>query len=230
MAKIVIIAPSDVDVTDAVKLLKNNGNDVDVEAPEAKSILHIVLGLFGANAYGFGSDYAIPPPGGVGGGLPPPDGEPPADDESAIEDETTDDGTTDDLDNQDDIDIPDEAAADDFNFESVTVDGETVNGTLVEDEHSTLVVSELDVGPKTTYKLNESKFSFWPADQQKPMQRVDVGAQKWHTSLEVQVVLGEKPELRVGKDLQEIFECECEKLKGVPKKKRAKPEVDDKKA
>ena len=59
MAKIVIIAPAeaDADVKDAVKMLKAQGHDVDTEEPTPKSLLHIVLGLLGPNAYGFGPAY-----------------------------------------------------------------------------------------------------------------------------------------------------------------------------
>jgi len=199
MAKIVIVAPADVDVTDAVKLLKGAGNDVDVEEPTPKSLLHIVLGLFGTNAYGFGSSYAVAQSGGSTD-LPPPD-----DSEEAIEGEATDDGTSDDLDNQDDVNIPDAGDADDFNFENFTIDGEPIEASKTDLDYTVLIVEELVLGQKTTYKLNESKFSFWPADTEKPMQRVDVGVSSVHTSLEVAVCQGDKQELKVGKDLQAIL-------------------------
>ena len=183
MAKIVIIAPADTkDIDDAVKLLKAAGHDVDVEEPSPKALLHIVLGLMGPNAYGFGPGYAYTP------------GDDAADADKDAKPEEGDESPAD-----------AEPAEDDFNFENTVVDGETINATYLDADDSILVVEELDVGLKTTYRLNESKFSFWPADVQKPMQRVDVGHDKWSTSVELQVVLGEKAELRIGKDLLEMF-------------------------
>lgn len=194
MAKIVIIAPSNADVTDAVKLLKGAGYDVDVEEPTPKSLLHIVLGLFGTNAYGFGAGYAVMP-----------GGRDPLTDEEAIEDVVTADGTTADLDNQGDVDIP-SGDDDDFNFEGFTVDGEPIKASLSDLPNSVLMVEKLTLGPRATYTLNESAFSFWPADINAPKQRVDVGASRGHTSLEVTIAQGDTQELKVGKDLQEIFD------------------------
>lgn len=203
MSKIVIIAPSDAssDVDDAAKLLKAAGHEVDIQEPTPKTLLHIVLGLMGPNAYGFGPGYAYTPGSDAADDLPPGD-------ELPVEDELTSDDPLADLDGQSDLDIPAaEGGDDDFNFEGLTVDGEPLVASKIDSDHSVLVVTELHVGPKTSYKLNESKFSFWPADLQKPMQRVDVGREKWHTSLEVEVQLGEKAELRVGKDLADMFEA-----------------------
>lgn len=197
MAKIVIIAPAGAeDVEDAVKLLKAAGHDVETEEPTPKSLLHIVLGLLGPNAYGFGPGYAYAPG-------PQADDEPVEADPEAGLDAPEADVPAEDDPFADDVSF--DAAADDFNFESATVDGEPITAKLHPDEHSVLVVEELSVGPRTTYRLNESSFSFWPADQAKPMQRVDVGYEKWHTSVELEVQQGEKTELLVGQDLLEIF-------------------------
>lgn len=202
MAKIVIISPSDVDVSDAIKLLKGAGHDVEVEEPTPKSLLHIVLGLMGPNAYGFGPGYAYAP------GPQAADDDPAPSEEEAIEDEATADPK--DLDGQADVDVPKEDYGDDsdFNFESLgkfSVDGEMIKAFYHDSDETVLVVQEANIGPRTTYKLNESQFAFWPADSAKPLQRVDVGAQKWHTSLEVVVQEGEQTRLMVGRDLLDIL-------------------------
>lgn len=194
MAKIVIIAPSDADVKDAAKLLKGDGHDVDIEEPTPKSLLHIVLGLLGPNAYGFGASYS------VGSAAVPPSKE---EEEPPEEDTPSEDSGADIADLGSD--------EDDFHFESVElgqvkVDGEVINAVSHDADHSVLVVTNMAVGPKTTYALNESVFSFWPADISTPMQRVDVGHEKWRTSLELAVQQGEKQELQVGRDLISIFE------------------------
>ena len=196
MSKIVIIAPKDAtDVDDAVKVLKAAGHDVDVEEPSAKSLLHMVLGLFGPNAYGFGENYSV----GAGAGSSTPDEE--------SKDDKND--STDDADASD----ADSGTADpgaDFNFESlgtVSIDGEDVEAVRTTLEESRLQVAGLIVGSRTTYCINESVFSFWPASQEQLLQRVDIRAGKHRTSLELVVENAETPRLLVGKDLIGMFEA-----------------------
>ena len=200
MAKIVIIASTEAraDVDDAAKILRGNGHDVDIEDPVPKNLLHIVLGLLGPNAYGFGPGYDYTP----GPAADAADG----DDEEAIEDETTADpeaAPADDLDDIEDVELP---GGDDFNFEGLTIDGEPIKASLSDLPNSVLMVEKLTRGVRTTYTLNESAFTFWPVDTNAPKQRVDVGAAGWHTSLEVTIAQGDTQELKVGKDLQEIFD------------------------
>jgi hypothetical protein len=203
MSKIVIIAPADVDLKDALKLLKGEGHDVDTEEPTPKSLLHIVMGLLGPNAYGFGSQYAVT---GAGAGAPADDTEeeePPPPDEEAPEEDAGEEAS-------------DEGSSDDFNFESVElgkikVDGELIEAVRVKKPTSTLCVSELHLGPKTTYSLNESIFSFWAADVNALTQRVLIETEKNCTSLEVPVVVAEDhAKLLVGDDLADLFEAEKE--------------------
>lgn len=206
MSKVVIIAPADVDLTDAIKLIKGQGHEVQFEEPTPKTLLHIVLGLMGPNAYGFGPGYAYTPgpeaaDDDAAAGGPDPD-------EEAIEGEATKGEVDGDLDGLPDTDIPpDDFSADDmeFNFEGLSVDGNPVEAVKTDQEHTTLVVEELLVGPKTTYRLNESTYSFWPNDLAMPMQRVDVVRESVRTSLEVEVKRGEKTQLLVGKDLQDLL-------------------------
>lgn len=203
MAKIVIIAPAeaDDDVKDAVKMLKAAGHDVDTEEPTPKSLLHIVLGLMGPNAYGFGPGYAYQRDPDLETDVPPPkDDDPKKDDEEPADDENADDGFDDDT-----ADL----GGDDFNFESlgtVTVDGQLIEAVTHNSETSVLCVEGLIKGAKTTYALNESIFSFWPASAEKPEQRVEVLVDKHRTSIEIPIEESEgKSTLKVGKDLLPMF-------------------------
>lgn len=201
MAKIVIIAPAeaDADVKDAVKMLKAQGHDVDTEEPTPKSLLHIVLGLLGPNAYGFGPAYGYRE-------ADAPESTDPKDEKGdttvSPEDDTSKSG--------DDAGAADtELNDDDFNFESlgtVTVDGELIEAVTFNSDTSVLCVEGLTKGAKTTYTLNESTFSFWPSNPEVPVQRVEVVVEKHRTSMEIPVQEAEaKSVLKVGKDLRGMF-------------------------
>lgn len=192
MAKIVIIAPKGAeDLDDALKILKSAGHDVDVDEPNPKTLLHILLGLFSSSAFGFGGQYAVK----AGAG-----------DTSSDEPEDTGDAAPkDDKGAKDEEPTQDETSAD-FNFEGLTVDGEPIPATRVQSAKSVLVVSELNLGAKTSYNLNESKFSFWPEAADKPTPRVQVSHGKWSTSINIELVKGDKAELQVGDDLIEMFQ------------------------
>jgi hypothetical protein len=198
MAKIVIIAPADADedVKDAVKMLKAAGHDVDTEEPTPKSLLHIVLGLLGPNAYGFGPAY----------GYREADAPAKEDDaETKGDEEETDTSVTSSDTEAGDAEISD----DDFNFESLgmaTVDGELIEAVTFNSDTSVLCVEGLTKGAKTTYTLNESTFSFWPSNPEAPAQRVEVVVEKHRTSMEIAVQEAEaKSVLKVGKDLRGMF-------------------------
>lgn len=198
MAKIVIIAPKGAeDLDDALKILKAAGHDVDVDEPNPKTLLHILLGLFSASAFGFGGQYAVK----AGPGDTSTD-EP---EDTSKTDAKDDKGTK-----KDDEEAPgkDDASDDsaDFNFEGLTVDGEPISASRSKTAKSVLVVSELNVGAKTSYSLNESKFSFWPEAIDKPVPRIQVSHGKWFTSIDIELVKGDKTELRVGDDLIEMFQ------------------------
>lgn len=196
MAKIVIIAPdeADDDVKDAVKLLKAAGHDVDTDEPTPKALLHIVLGLMGPNAYGFGPGYGFVP-GGSG---------------AAQDDDNDTSGGGDPGPEVEDGDEEAAASDDNFNFESlgeVSVDGEMILAESVDSDTSFLCVEKLTKGAKTTYALNESMFSFWPANPEAPCQRVEIVHDKHRTSIEIAVQESEgKPTLKVGRDLIDMFE------------------------
>lgn len=199
MAKIVIIAPAGTDVDDAVKLLKNSGNEVEVEEPTPKSLLHIVLGLLGPNAYGFGPGYAFSPGDQADDSvedatdLPPDDL--PADDTGA-----------EDLDGAADVDIP--SGDDDFSFEGTeaVVDGEKVLVERVEAPISTLVVEKFNDGPRAEYMINESQFAFWPADVNAPATLIQVQYGKQSVVHEMRIAKGDRTMLQIGDDLADIFQ------------------------
>jgi hypothetical protein len=205
MAKIVIIAPADTDVDDAVKLLKNNGNEVDVQEPSPKAMLHIVLGLLSPTAYGFGSNYAYAP-GGIGGGTDNDAGFNDVDGKDA-DDAGKDDGADDTSDEPSDADEPGGSKDDDFSFEGMTavVDGEQVHAVRVKAATSKLIVESLEAGPRAVYTINESKFAFWPADVNAPATRVRVESGAHSSVLEIQIQKGDKTILEVGDDLAGIF-------------------------
>lgn len=192
MSKIVIISPKDADITDAVKVLKSSGHDVEVEEPTAKTLLHILLGLFSPGAFGFGPEYVV-----AGGKVDKP--------EKSEKEEATDD-----KDDKEEKEETAEDGGDDFSFESLgvcTVDGELVEAVRTNDAVSKLVVQELVNGAKTTYKINESTFSFWPIDPQAPAQRVLIEHQKHRAALDIAVQQGStgKTVLYVGQDLIDVF-------------------------
>lgn len=185
MAKIVIIAPKDAEeMEDAVKVLRAAGHTVETQEPTPKSLLHIVLGLFGPKAYGFGEEYIV-----NSADNPPEEdeeAEPAEDEEGEVEPE------------------------DDFRFESLgetTVDGELIEAVRIKSPTSLLYVEGLVSGSKTSYRLNESTFSFWPADVEAPAQRVQVQHGKHRTSIELVVKEAEKAQLQVGDDLASMFEA-----------------------
>lgn len=193
MAKVVIIAPADVDVKDAVKVLKGDGHDVDVEEPTPKTLLHIVLGLLGTNAYGFGSQYAFV----TGGGTPPPEEE---EEEPAEEIKEEPEPEPE----------PEVEEVDDFHFESVQlgkvkVDGELIEAVSIDNAGSRLCVPNLVTGTKISYRLNESDFSFWATDQNVPIQRVVLEINDQTISKEVVLADAAEPRLEVGADLIELF-------------------------
>lgn len=192
MSKIVIISPKDADITDAVKVLKSSGHDVEIEEPTAKTLLHILLGLFSPGAFGFGPEYVV-----AGGKVDRP--------EKSEKEEATDD-----KDDKEEKEETAEDGGDDFSFESLgvcTVDGELVEAVRTNDAMSKLVVQELVNGAKTTYKINESTFSFWPIDPQAPAQRVLIEHQKHRAALDIAVQQGStgKTVLYVGQDLIDVF-------------------------
>lgn len=207
MAKIIIIAPKDAeDVDDAVKLLKGAGHDVDVEEPNPKTLLHVIMGLFSPNAFGFGSAYA------VGSKAAPPsddkadkkDAAPKGDDVTVTADDKAD--KKDDKKKDDVVETDD----DDFNFESLgnaTVDGELIEAVSAKTDKSFLSVPDLQTGAKVTYKINESLVSFWPENPNDITQKTSVrnGNKSATLNLAIKASTENKATLYVGSDLIDLF-------------------------
>ena len=190
-------------------MLKAAGHDVDTEEPTPKSLLHIVLGLMGPNAYGFGAGYAYQRDPVAGTDPKDDDDKPPKDEEPEKEP---------DLDAEEESSGDDESGdlgGDDFNFESLgqaKVDGELIEAVTHDSDTSVLCVEHLSKGAKTTYMLNESSFSFWPASAEKPEQRIEVIVDKHRCSVEIPIAESEgKSILKVGKDLRSMFEATTQK-------------------
>lgn len=74
-------------------------------------------------------------------------------------------------------------------------------------ETSTLFVKDLIGGSRTTYTLNESTISFWPADAKAPAQRMQVEFKNHRASVEVKLAKSGTgaPYFEVGADLIDLF-------------------------
>lgn len=132
MAQVVIFAPPGEDVSVGEQALKDAGHEVEVVEATAANLLHMAIGM-------------------VEDGEEPKDEpaeEPPAEEEPAEE-----------------LPPEEEEVADEPTTESigkVEVDGETVNAYL--DRKATfplLYALDTVTGPKVTYSINESTFSYW---------------------------------------------------------------------
>jgi hypothetical protein len=189
MAKIVIIAPSGAeDIDDAVKLLRSAGHDVEIEEPTAKTLLHIVLGLMGPSAYGFGAGYAYKP------GTKAED----ADKDDEDEDENKGDADT-----EEDTD-GDAGGDSDFNFEGVMVDGVPVKAIKTDNEHTVFEVKDLiKTNGKVVYTVNESVFTFYPSEEN--TLRVLIEQNQFGSTKLVQIKKGNETVLKIGKDLIQSF-------------------------
>lgn len=207
MAKIIIVAPKDAeDVDDAVKLLKGAGHDVDVEEPNPKTLLHVIMGLFSPNAFGFGAAYAV-----GSKAVPPTDDKngkdkdvPPKGDDVTVTADKDDKSAK-------DKDVT-ETDDDDFNFEALekaVVDGELVEAITTKGDKSYLEVESLDGTSKVTYKMNESLVSFWPEDPSNISQKMIVRQKNKSatTVLPIKVSESGKTVLHVGTDLIDLFKA-----------------------
>jgi len=161
MSKILIIAPKDAkELDDVVKMLSGAGHEVAIEEPTPRNLLHIVLGLFTPNAFGFGDEYFVKPSKG--------DSEEVA--SQGQEDSDTDQGETDakDVEDKNKKDSSKEEEVE-FKFESLgtcLIDGveiDVVFSPKVEETY--LQVTDMVVGPKTFYMLGESLWAIWPDDE-----------------------------------------------------------------
>ena len=82
-----------------------------------------------------------------------------------------------------------------------SVDGETIKIVIVEGSDLILHPSDVNIGAKTSYTLNESTFAFWPKDMQHVFESVelvvgelDVGL----TNVQISDVVSNPPVLMIG--------------------------------
>jgi hypothetical protein len=90
---------------------------------------------------------------------------------------------------------------------AVTVDGEQVQAFANGLGSSTLFAKAVSLGAKTSYSVNEGTFSFWPANAEKPVQRMVVEHNNHRASVEL-VIKESKTStsyLSVGEDLADMF-------------------------
>lgn len=183
MAKIVVLAGGD--DAEAVKTaLDTAGVDYEIVDPTPSNLLHIVIGM-------------------VDDGEEPKDEEPkdeepkepksvPAPEETSIEDEP---------------DIAADASAVKESLGQVRIDGEVVKAIRGKGPVTALRSTGVQQGPRTTYSINESTFSFWPSNPSSPTQRLVVEYGNHRTSVEVliQEAEGNQTYLLIGDDLADLF-------------------------
>lgn len=90
---------------------------------------------------------------------------------------------------------------------TVTVDGEQVQAFRNSLSTSTLFAKAVSLGAKTSYSVNEGTFSFWPANAEKPVQRMVVEHNNHRASVEL-IIKESKTStsyLSVGADLADMF-------------------------
>ena len=180
MAKIIVLA--DLADEEAIKTaLEGAGLECKVVEPTAKNLLHIAIGMV--------DDAPAEEP-----------AEEPAPEETPPEETPPEDVPAEDV-------PPEEEVQEGLkSLGLVSVDGEQIQAFESKAETSALLVVGLIAGAKTTYSLNESTFSFWPANVAQPMQRITVEFNKHRTSLEVPIHGAQStPCLMVGADLRDMF-------------------------
>lgn len=182
MSKIVVFASGD-DADKAKKALADAGLDAQIVAATAANLLHIVIGMVGDDDDG--------------------------DDDKKDKPDAEDKGDKPDADTSADTDTSTDDAGGDAMAESlgtVIVDGAEIKAVRSKAAVSELFVEGLQIGAKTTYGLNENKYSFWPQDVFEPIQRISIQADKHRTSLEVKLNKAvSEAYLSVGKDLIDLF-------------------------
>ena len=179
MAKIVVLAdPADEEAITAA--MDAAGFKVKVVEPTAANLLHIVIGM-------------------VDDGAPkeeePPVEEPPAEEAPPAEEPPA-----------EEVPAEEPIAQDSLKSLGVCiVDGEPVKAFEGTGETSKLFVAKLQAGAKTTYTINESQFSFWPAKPEEPFQRVVVECGKSRASLEIALAEADEAYILVGADIRNLF-------------------------
>ena len=186
MAKIVILAGGD-DATAASAALDAASIEYEIVDPKPSSLLHMVIGMVDD---GEDSDE---------------------DDEEKKEKKPKDKASSDDEptveEPPDDSDIASDASAVKESLGTIRINGELVEAFKQNSHVSYLHVPTLVSGAKTSYTINESSFSFWPANTTNPAQRVLIEHNDRATSTEVEVRKSKtgKAFLAVGADIADLF-------------------------
>lgn len=184
MAKIVILANGS-EAEEASKALEAAGIKFEVVDPTASNLLHLVIGMVDDTK--------------------PEKEEKPEKDDAPKDD--TEEVPAEDM-------PPEEVPAEDMPTEesqtlgTVTVDGEAIVAIAGNAQNSVLFASKLSEGAKTSYSLNESVYSFYPANVDVPAHRMVVDYNKHRASLEIHVcesAVAGMPYLLVGADLMDMF-------------------------
>ena len=181
MAKIIILASGD-DAAAASAALDAASIEYEIVDPKPSSLLHMVIGMVDDD----NDDKKEEPK--------EPKDEVPADEVPADEP-------------PDDSDIASDASAVKESLGTIRINGELVEAFKQNSRVSFLHVPTLVTGAKTSYTINESSFSFWPADTTNPAQRVLIEHNGRATSAEVEVRKSKtgKAFLAVGADIADLF-------------------------
>jgi hypothetical protein len=187
MGKIVVLASAD-DAEAAKTALDGAGVDYEVVDPTAANLLHIVIGMVDDEAPKEEEE-------------PKPEEEPKADKEPK-EPKT-------DIPPEDDSEIASDASAVPESLGQVRVNGELIEARLGKGAISALRSVKIEQGPRTSYTINESTFSFWPSNPSKPTQRIEVEHGTHRTSVEVVIesAEGNQSYFLVGADLADLFKA-----------------------
>lgn len=189
MAKIVVLAGGD--DAEAVKTaLDGAGVDYEVVDPTPANLLHIVIGMVG-------DDEPADEPEDE---APKEPKEPKADAAQADDAE---------IPPESDSDIAADASAVKETLGQVRIDGELVEARLGKGPVSALRSVKIEQGPRTSYTINESTFSFWPSNPSAPTQRIVVEHGQHRTSVEVRIenAEGNQSYFLVGADLADLFKA-----------------------
>lgn len=137
MAQVVIFAPPGEDVSAGEAALKEAGHEVEVVEATATNLLHMAIGMIG------GDEEETPP------------------EEPAAEEPVTEPTEEDPLAAEEPIEEPAEEPTTE-SIGTVTVDGEALPAYL-DKSLPFPIIRALDfiAGPKFSYRINESRFSFW---------------------------------------------------------------------
>jgi len=194
MAKIVVLAGDD--DAEAVKTALDGASvDYEIVDPTAANLLHIVIGMVDDE------EKDEEPKDEEEGGEPKEPKEPKDKAPKEPKAEPAD------IPPEDDSDIASDASAVPEALGTVRIDGETLKAYAGKGAQSVLRTPELVTGARTTYSINESQFSFWPADPAKPTQRIIVERGTHRSSVEVAVsaTKGKEAYLVVGTDIADLF-------------------------